>query len=336
MAGSGRRQRHDALLLLPSVLVLLLLGWPSLLHAGQLGSSRSMEAAAEGAVGADGPGSGGDGAVVELPAPTCDLCADNWLFVISAGVVVGTNSLMTALNGLPGVEIAEEHWGFLHAQTTASEELVHLQEMGGASWKHHPADHANVMCSVQKSMKRILYGAEHESIVSASQVIGVREFQDPTPRMLRFMSQAFPCARYVLAHRADAANMVKWVPEQVQWEWYDSWFGSLASALPRTMVRFPVDKAGLREYNTMAHRLLGVRGCLITSVPSDTENDMNEGGRPKGPGVLLSGNCDFSRVDFRLSVRELAAQEATWERIWTQWFENAEHESTHNATKAEL
>eukprot|EP00873_Tetraselmis_striata_P046124 jgi/Tetstr1/466388/TSEL_010917.t1 len=291
MAGSGRRQRHDALLLLPSVLVLLLLGWPSLLHAGQLGSSRSMEAAAEGAVGADGPGSGGDGAVVELPAPTCDLCADNWLFVISAGVVVGTNSLMTALNGLPGVEIAEEHWGFLHAQTTASEELVHLQEMGGASWKHHPADHANVMCSVQKSMKRILYGAEHESIVSAS---------------------------------------------QVQWEWYDSWFGSLASALPRTMVRFPVDKAGLREYNTMAHRLLGVRGCLITSVPSDTENDMNEGGRPKGPGVLLSGNCDFSRVDFRLSVRELAAQEATWERIWTQWFENAEHESTHNATKAEL
>lgn len=311
-----RAGRHGALF--------LLLCW-SCLPNRQPGMVLAEEASEGVKLESDNSSGGDSGQPIMMPPPTCDLCAENWLFVVSAGVGVGTNGLMAMLNGLPGFEIATDHWGFLYAQASAHDELAKLVDMGGASWKHHPADPTNVMCTVQRSMKRVLYGREAQQVVGSAKVIGVLEFQSPTLRLLRFLARAFPCARYVFAHRRETAMREEWIPEVSQWEGNTRMFQALANSFPHTMSMVAVDRAGLREHNTIVHRLLGVRGCVYTSLPRDMENDVFEDPHAMRAHEHLTGRCDVSHISFRLTGAELAAQEETWQRMWEEWHRGVVH-----------
>jgi hypothetical protein len=46
-------------------------------------------------------------------AHDCDLCADNWLFILAAGGRTGSTTAMSMFDALPGFEIAGEHFGIL-------------------------------------------------------------------------------------------------------------------------------------------------------------------------------------------------------------------------------
>ena len=123
------------------------------------------------------------------PKPTCDLCRDNWLFVLGAGGRTGTTTAMAMLDAIPGIEIAGEHDALLEDEKRLYHKLLDLQHRVGAAWKHRPLDRHYIKCSIQERTKRIVFGSRFDSMHKATKVFGFKEIRYLTLDTLKFIDE---------------------------------------------------------------------------------------------------------------------------------------------------
>ena len=124
-------------------------------------------------------------------SPTCDLCRDNWLFVLGAGGRTGTTTAMAMLDAIPGIEIAGEHDALLEDERRLYQKLLDLQHRVGAAWKHRPLDKHYIKCSIQERTKRIVFGSRYDSMHKATKVFGFKEIRYLTLGMLKFIDEVW-------------------------------------------------------------------------------------------------------------------------------------------------
>ena len=109
--------------------------------------------------------------------PDCDLCADNWFFVLGAGGRTGTTTALAMFDSIPGVELSGEHFGVLHEEQRMYDKVMAVSQTRGAAWKHHNLDERYMKCSIQERMKRVVLGNRYDELIGSAKVIGFKEIR---------------------------------------------------------------------------------------------------------------------------------------------------------------
>jgi len=161
---------------------------------------------------------------------SCDLCAQKWVFILSAGRS-GSTSLLEGLNSLPGVSLGGENFAMIDVAREMVDRADKLQQRGDSAAFEMKNEHlsADVLCSMQdvfakltnhdlgqsiNGQQRILGFKELVALPSASQwqdgakggAKGVPHLAAGTTNWLDFIDRLFPCARIVFNTRRDVAT----------------------------------------------------------------------------------------------------------------------------------
>jgi len=246
----------------------------------------------------------------------CDLCADNWLFVLAAGGRTGSTSALSMFSRVPGFELLGEHRGFLTSQYEAVQDLqaareVWIAEVNTPSWKHSDVDMHSVYCNVQDLVRRVLFGSDYGR--PSPTVLGFKEIRYTDVWMLPFLGTVFPCARFVFTLRErPLTNKTLEAAPWVQYEPYEQkaeFVKAVHSIFSNTTALLPVESLTVDTYNNILQGMLGVRGCRFSSIIHDNAN-----GRYKADNTtdVIEGTCNLSQVDFRLDEHTLRRHAALW------------------------
>lgn len=254
---------------------------------------------------------------------SCDLCEQNWLFILSAGGRTGSTTALSMLNAIPGVELEGEHQGALLNLAALAENLgTTAEHHRDAAWRQHAPDYHATKCMMQQMLRQMLLGRDFSRVVDSVKVLGFKEIRYDTPETLHFLASVFPCARYVLNYRQDVNAEINAVEFQGTAEHPDlrgEWargvqlFRTFHKHFPNTTAMLPVEDMTVERYNAILHGLIGVKGCTYKAVqhanPSggySTVDDMAD------ETAVFEGKCDLSRLNFRLDKHQLAHQRLTW------------------------
>lgn len=176
-------------------------------------------------------------------APTCDLCADRWLFVVSVGGRTGSTTLLEMLLAHPAFDIAGENNGLLGSARAMWDTASLLEQNKGAvknlsrahvAYTRPAVQPLDLLCSLQS-----FFGAVTSSDAGPGASAGagdhrVRGFKEIrwSPRqlgldtsarggpqqaagldrtsMVRFLDALFPCSRVVFNSRTAASSTFSW------------------------------------------------------------------------------------------------------------------------------
>mmetsp|Transcript_32107 Transcript_32107/g.91038 ORF Transcript_32107/g.91038 Transcript_32107/m.91038 type:complete len:295 (-) Transcript_32107:395-1279(-) len=242
---------------------------------------------------------------IALPRPDCDLCAENWLFILAPGRGTASTTALSMFNSVPGFEISGEHNGVLHAEAGIFRLLMETLKAEGTAWEGNGIDSRALLCNVQHLIKGITFGTEYSALSRNTTVLGFKEVRYDSLEVLRFIAGAFPCARYVLTTWfADGAAETAAAPKL---------FHKVASQFPSTATLLPRDTVSLNKYNTVL-RELGVKGCTFNKVLHENVGGANSHD-PDFYSGILEGSCDLSEVDFRLSSQQLETNKRLWSEL---------------------
>mmetsp|Transcript_8561 Transcript_8561/g.24571 ORF Transcript_8561/g.24571 Transcript_8561/m.24571 type:complete len:332 (-) Transcript_8561:202-1197(-) len=260
----------------------------------------------------------------------CDLCADNWLFILAAGGRTGSTTSMSMFNSVPSFEVSGEHAGLLIAKQIEFElleeqEQKHLEQLEKGEMDRlqarnpsHRVDWLAMKCNVQNLAKKIVFGDTYQQRANATRVLGFKEIRYTTVRMLRFLSDVFPCARFVFPLRLNGDAKVH-APEFAgagaaithrQWHEETLLVKEVHARFPHLSSLIPLETLSTEQFNQVLHDELGVRGCSFNAVIHDNANGGYEA--DGAHGRLISGDCDFSDVDFRLTDSEIRENKRAW------------------------
>jgi len=254
---------------------------------------------------------------VEEGGSQCDLCADNWLFVLAAGGRTGSTSALSMFSRVPEFELMGEHRGFLLTQMNAMKELEKAMAFwttepeSAPSWKHSDVDMHSVYCNVQDLVRRVLFGSDYGR--PSPTVLGFKEIRYTDVWMLPFLGTVFPCARFVFTLRErPLTNKTLEAAPWVQYEPYEQkaeFVKAVHSIFSNTTALLPVESLTVDTYNNILQGMLGVRGCRFSSIIHDNAN-----GRYKADNTtdVIEGTCNLSQVDFRLDEHTLRRHAALW------------------------
>ena len=222
-------------------------------------------------------------------AANCDLCARNWLFVVSTGRA-GSTTLLNMLNEIPSFMIAGENGGFagnlfrLKTGTARAEGIIqrHLPQNSRQLRRHawlrwNVSDQLALRCAMQAYAMAFL-GISAESL-SPHSVIGWKEIRYNSAQELHFMRHTFPCAKFIVNTRQDLRaqqasgfktgflrdEVSPWTnPQHLKARTTDlaHWAKQLP---PNATFALPVEKFSLQSYNEML-AFLGVSGCQFVRV----------------------------------------------------------------------
>ena len=177
-------------------------------------------------------------------------------------------------------------------------------------------------CNVQDMLESVILGEDYAELSRVTAVLGFKEIRYNNFRMLRFISQVFPCARFVFTIREDwkaPINAKGLDPAQFEWV-HNNWrqFGELARRVhekfPASTALLPLEKVSVEAYNEILHGMAGVRGCNFTKLLHENlEGSANHDPARQQP--FLSGDCDLSGVDFQLAPQQLLGQDKKWEEL---------------------
>jgi hypothetical protein len=222
-------------------------------------------------------------------AANCDLCARNWLFVVSTGRA-GSTTLLNMLNEIPSFMIAGENGGFagnllrLKTGTARAEEAIrrHLpqnsSEQRRSAWlRWNVSDQLGLKCAMQAYALAFL-GVSAESL-SPHSVIGWKEIRYNSAEELHFMRDTFPCAKFIINTRrnirAQQASGFEtgflrdrgspWTKPQHLEARTTSVVHWAKQLPPNATFALPVEKFSLQSYNEML-AFLGVSGCQFVRV----------------------------------------------------------------------
>lgn len=178
-----------------------------------------------------------------VPEPaTCDLCAHQWVFVLSTGRA-GSTTIMEALNALPGVHVGGENQASLEAAAellgrfteTQIREQVTLDFAGNTGAGNTHA----LLCSLQQWFRELAGGAAPQladGLPEPIRALGFKELLSPrsrsttydhadrappsrhlpvdldaaaAPRWLHALNTIFPCARIVFNTRSNTVEQAQ-------------------------------------------------------------------------------------------------------------------------------
>eukprot|EP00873_Tetraselmis_striata_P041200 jgi/Tetstr1/461464/TSEL_006572.t1 len=253
--------------------------------------------------------------------PLCDLCQDNWLFILAAGGRTGSTTAMNMFDALPGFEIAGEHNGILLNEMHQYHELERMDADLGSAWKHRPMDRHALRCALQQKMRAVVLGsgAGLRRGEGGPVVLGFKEIRYTNMPSLHFIAAAFPCARFVFPHRARPLAEQHWAegfgPDYAE-EWVRA--GRIVSRVHETFSNttalLAVEGLTHEEYNAILADTLGVAGCRFNAVLHDNADHGYTMAR-EGHHKVLTGRCDLSRVDFHLRPEVLTANQRSWDAL---------------------
>jgi len=258
----------------------------------------------------------------------CDLCPDNWLFILGAGGRTGSTTAQKMFGSVPGFEISGEHFGILNEEEKIWRVLKRrsLKHMVSGPNTHRQYDIDDFRCSVQHRMKEIVLGKDYERLGNKTSVLGFKEIMYTDLRSLSFISRMFPCARYVFTYRnrtADTGALSRLPPAftgrgmpQV-WSESASTFRRVHEMLPSTTSMLELESFSLQSFNSILHDMLHVGGCSFERLLHN-----NKGGTynpEKGENLgLVKGSCDLGGVDFRLSSEQITDNMRKWEMLMSE------------------
>ncbi|KAA8498152.1 hypothetical protein FVE85_5737 [Porphyridium purpureum] len=208
-------------------------------------------------------------------ASRCDLCAENWLFILGAGGRTGSTTVLTMFRQLPHVELAGEHWGILEKQREMYSTLSRLNRAPSA-FVGYPVDKHAFACDTQEFVKNLVLGTERERLQSSTRVLGFKEIRYASYPMLGFLLEMFPCARFIFTIR----DVVGDVPVtaygfrhdpsalRAQWVRERSVARTIHSNFTQTTAVFSVDHLHVDAFNDVLHTLLGVTNCSYNGIMS--------------------------------------------------------------------
>jgi len=156
----------------------------------------------------------------------CNLCAQKWVFILSAGRS-GSTSLLEGLNSLPGVSLGGENFAMINVAREMVDRADKLQQRGDSAafeMKNEQLS-SDVLCSMQdvfakltnhdlgqsnSGQQTILGFKELVSLPSTSEwqegAKGVPHLAAGNANWLDFIDRLFPCARIVFNTRRDIAT----------------------------------------------------------------------------------------------------------------------------------
>ncbi|KAA8496288.1 hypothetical protein FVE85_0017 [Porphyridium purpureum] len=248
-------------------------------------------------------------------APGCDLCADNWLFILAAGGRSGSTTALSMFRMIPGFELIGEHAGALERELELHKQYTDLSHPSLA-WSHPKIDMHALSCNTQELVKIMVYGAERATREPRTRVLGFKEIRYVSRHMLEFLSKVFPCARIIFTVRevADAeVHVRKWNQTRLHREWAEQaqMAQSVHKRFPKTTSIMAVEHLSVQLYNDVLHNLLGVRNCSFNSILGANLHGSYTGENPhdnhardlqieRDRQTHLDGDCDLSHLDFRL------------------------------------
>ncbi|KAA8499864.1 hypothetical protein FVE85_7449 [Porphyridium purpureum] len=263
---------------------------------------------------------GGGAGGVEAAAQ-CDLCADNWFFILGAGGRTGSTTALSMFNEVPGIHLTGEHFGVLRESWRIWERLRTIGEKYRVSaFMGSPTNDTDFMCSVQSMVKAIVFGNNRDEIEESTRILGFKEIRYASPNMMRFLANAFPCARFLLSVRNNVSVPLKasafgdeaWMRKK--WRYSRDLFQTMNKAFPKSTAVFSVEDLTVDRFNAFLHDMLGVQGCTFWRVDvRNSEGTFSKEFRMGKSG--LKGVCDLSAVSFRYSNDELTRGQELWVQL---------------------
>ena len=255
---------------------------------------------------------------------TCDLCRDNWLFILGAGGRTGSTTALGMFSKVPGFVLTGEHWGLLQEAATMVKHVKETDGHVGVAWINHGVDYHRVACSMQHLVKNIVLGNDFLALSRNSTVLGFKEIRYTSPEMLKFLFNMFPCARFVFTYREDTEVHVKaheFNEKNLQHEWRQRQQAVLAvhEAFGNTTGLLGVENLSVDDFNLILNGILGVKGCRFGHILH--ENKDGDYSYLKGRGddtSLIEGECDLSAVDFRISAQQIEANKGKMWRLYNE------------------
>ena len=255
---------------------------------------------------------------------TCDLCRDNWLFILGAGGRTGSTTAMAMFSKIPGFVLTGEHWGLLHEALAIVDHLKAMILHEEIAWINHGVDYHRVACSMQHLVKNVVLGNDFQALAHNSTVFGFKEIRYTSPEMLKFLFNMFPCARFVFTYRENTEVPVKaheFNEKNLQHKWKQSKQAVLAmhEAFGNTTGLLGVENMSVDDYNRILNGMLGVKGCRFGHILH--ENKVGDYSYLKGRGndtSLIEGECDLSAVDFRISAQQIEANKGRMWRLYNE------------------
>ena len=232
---------------------------------------------------------------------TCDLCSEQWLFVLGTGRS-GSTTIMSMLNLVPGrcywylssffcdscgisvslyiyriyntgIFLSGENSGAVN-ELLALWKAHLLQERHSydppGPWSHPQVNSHGLLCTMQLYVKQILGDYD----LSDTKVLGFKEIRHHQKEQLHFFRQLFPCAKYIVNYRHDVAKQAG--SGMYQYTSSDGMAKSLQDAtynllnwtttMPRsTTYLMPLEQFSVSLFNQML-RWLGVHHCAYVDI----------------------------------------------------------------------
>eukprot|EP00971_Amphidinium_carterae_P006086 119878-Amphidinium_carterae.1 len=232
---------------------------------------------------------------------SCDLCADEWVFIIATGRS-GSTTLLNMLNLIPGYSLSGENNGIMRAArdffrrmsvTIARARLSENRHLHGAWQEETPLSAKQVLCNLQSLVRTTLYPRE----TSETHIRGFKEIRHDEADV-EFMHKLFPCARFVVNTRDDvdeqfASQSMEFdsqkITEVEDLAKVSSGLKAWASEHAPISYQMPLENFSVDGFNDML-TWLGVTGCRYTAVGIHTFHSKNVTDEPGE----LTGLCQLS------------------------------------------
>jgi len=142
-----------------------------------------------------------DQLTAQMKSRSCDLCEQNWVFVVATGRS-GSTTVMEMLNEIPGFRIGGENNGAAsHMYDLFQTYIDQIAKNGGAeAWYTPEVKQKDLLCALQQ-FARALVGRYPDD----TKVLGWKEIRWKSKQELDFMRLLFPCAKFVINIRKDTA-----------------------------------------------------------------------------------------------------------------------------------
>ncbi|KAA8493407.1 hypothetical protein FVE85_8852 [Porphyridium purpureum] len=260
----------------------------------------------------------------------CDLCADNWFFILAAGGRSGSTTALSMFRMIPGFELIGEHAGALKRELELHNQYSDLTHPSLA-WSHPKIDTHALNCNTQELVKIMIYGTQRAMREPQTRVLGFKEIRYVSWQMLEFLASVFPCARMIFTVRevTDAHVRVRgWSQTQLHEDWAREL--RLAQAVherfPNTTSILALEHLSVQLYNDILHNMIGVRNCSFNNIRGANlhgsytkETPQDEDGRDlqieQDRQTYLDGECDLSHVNFRLNETEQVERAEIWHAL---------------------
>jgi len=244
----------------------------------------------------------------------CNLCAHDWVIVLATGRS-GSTSVLQMLNALPGFFIAGEHRGAIKNLMGFWREVFQTPGMPTnwagktdvvgfknntrsiGAWFHAARSKKHVLCTLQKAAQTLL-GDIDGSIYTT---LGFKEIRYDNKEALTFLTQLFPCARFVVNIRRNLKaqshsafwnqpgkrdEVLKVLKSESQ-----TLRGWQAKDRSRRFL-LELEDFSTHTFNSLLH-WLGVTGCKYKQVAhANDDNSYNK----LSAEALLAGTCSAQEV----------------------------------------